>query len=108
MGAEVGAVLQIWQEVPGGGDQLWIISEVKDRVKRAAKVEQAAPAAETTAAPAKEAAPAKKPAARKPRANKVDEGDAEAAAKPVKKAAAKKSPAKPRTAKKAVKTDAQG
>ena len=52
IGAEVGAVLQIWQEVPGGGDQLWVISEVKDRVKRAAKVE--------------EAAPAKKPAARKP------------------------------------------
>ena len=46
IGAEVGAVLQIWQEVPGGGDQLWVISEVKDRVKRAAKVEEA-PAAET-------------------------------------------------------------
>ena len=42
IGAEVGAVLQIWQEVPGGGDQLWVISEVKDRVKRAAKAEQAA------------------------------------------------------------------
>ena len=55
MGAEVGAVLQIWQEVPGGGDQLWVISEVKDRVKRAAKAEQAAPAAETKSAPAKEA-----------------------------------------------------
>ena len=73
LGAEVGAVLQIWQEVPGGGDQLWVISEVKDRVKRAAKVEQAAPAAETTAAPAKEAAPAKKPAARKPRTAKKAE-----------------------------------
>ena len=24
LGAEVGAVLQIWQEVPGGGDQLWV------------------------------------------------------------------------------------
>ena len=70
IGAEVGAVLQIWQEVPGGGDQLWVISEVKDRVKRAAKVEQAAPVAETTAAPAKEAVPAKKPAARKPRTTK--------------------------------------
>ena len=108
MGAEVGAVLQIWQEVPGGGDQLWVISEVKDRVKRAAKVEQASPAAETKSAPAKEAAPAKKPAARKPRAKKADEGDAGAAAEPVKKAAAKKSPAKPRSANKAVKTDAQG
>ena len=93
MGAEVGAVLQIWQEVPGGGDQLWVISEVKDRVKRAAKVEQAAPAAETTAAPAKEAAPAKKPAARKPRtAKKVEEKPAAKAAEPVKaeKPAAKK------------------
>ncbi len=96
IGAEVGAVLQIWQEVPGGGDQLWVISEVKDRVKRAAKVEQAAPAAETKAAPAKEAAPAKKPAARKPRTTKkVEEkpaAPAVKAAEPVKaeKPAAKK------------------
>ena len=83
MGAEVGAVLQIWQEVPGGGDQLWVISEVKDRVKRAAKVEEApAPAAETTAAPAKEAASAKKPAARKPRTTKkVEEKPAAPTAK---------------------------
>ena len=81
IGAEVGAVLQIWQEVPGGGDQLWVISEVKDRVKRAAKVEEA-PAAETKSAPAKEAAPAKKPAARKPRtAKKVEEKPATPAAK---------------------------
>lgn len=91
IGAEVGAVLQIWQEVPGGGDQLWVISEVKDRVKRAAKVEEApAPAAETTAAPAK------KPAARKPRTTKkVEEkpaAPAVKAAEPVKaeKPAAKK------------------
>ena len=97
IGAEVGAVLQIWQEVPGGGDQLWVISEVKDRVKRAAKVEQAASAVETKAAPAKEAAPAKKPAARKPRtAKKVEEKPAAPTAKaaePVKaeKPAAKKS-----------------
>ena len=71
IGAEVGAVLQIWQEVPGGGDQLWVISEVKDRVKRAAKVEEApAPAAETTAAQAKETTSAQKPAARKPRTTK--------------------------------------
>ena len=97
IGAEVGAVLQIWQEVPGGGDQLWVISEVKDRVKRAAKVEEApAPAAETTAAPAKEAAPAKKPAARKPRTIKKAEEQPAAhtakAAEPVKaeKPAAKK------------------
>ena len=97
MGAEVGAVLQIWQEVPGGGDQLWVISEVKDRVKRAAKVEEApAPAAETTAAPVKEAAPAQKPAARKPRTTKKAEekpaAPAVKAAEPVKaeKPAAKK------------------
>ena len=95
IGAEVGAVLQIWQEVPGGGDQLWVISEVKDRVKRAAKVEEA-PAAETTAAPAKEAAPAKKPTARKPSTTKkVEEkpaAPAVKAAEPVKeeKPAAKK------------------
>ena len=110
IGAEVGAVLQIWQEVPGGGDQLWTISEVKDRVKRAAKVEEApAPAAETTAVPAKEAAPAKKPAARKPRttqkaaaakAEAAEEGKAETAApaekpaKPARKTAAKKTAAK--------------
>ena len=82
IGAEVGAVLQIWQEVPGGGDQLWVISEVKDRVKRTAKVEQATPAVETKAAPAKEAAPAKKPAARKPRTTKkVEEKPATPAAK---------------------------
>ena len=96
IGAEVGAVLQIWQEVPGGGDQLWVISEVKDRVKRAAKAEQAAAAAETKPAPAKEATPAKKPAARKPRSTKKVEEKPVAptakAAEPVKaeKPAAKK------------------
>ena len=95
MGAEVGAVLQIWQEVPGGGDQLWVISEVKDRVKRAAKVEQASPAAETTAAPAKEAAPAKKPAARKPRTTKkVEEKPAASAAKAAEPVKAEKPAAK--------------
>ncbi len=95
MGAEVGAVLQIWQEVSGGGDQLWVISEVKDRVKRAAKVEQAAPAAETAAAPAKEAAPAKKPAARKPRTTKkVEEKPAAPAAKAAEPVKAEKPAAK--------------
>ena len=89
IGAEVGAVLQIWQEVPGGGDQLWVISEVKDRVKRAAKVEEApAPAAETTAAQAKETTSAQKPAARKPRTIKKAEekpaAPAVKAAEPVK------------------------
>lgn len=85
IGAEVGAVLQIWQEVPGGGDQLWVISEVKDRVKRAAKAEQAAAAAETKSAPAKEATSAQKPAARKPRTTKkVEEKSAAKAAEPVK------------------------
>ena len=95
LGAEVGAVLQIWQEVPGGGDQLWVISEVKDRVKRAAKVEQAAPAAETATAPAKEAAPAKKPAARKPRTTKkVEEKPAASAAKAAEPVKAEKPAAK--------------
>ena len=95
IGAEVGAVLQIWQEVPGGGDQLWVISEVKDRVKRAAKVEQAVPAAETAAAPAKEAAPAKKPAARKPRTTKkVEEKPAAPAAKAAEPVKAEKPAAK--------------
>ena len=99
LGAEVGAVLQIWQEVPGGGDQLWVISEVKDRVKRAAKVEQAAPAAETVTAPAKEAAPAKKPAARKPRTTKkVEEKPAASAAKAAEPVKAEK-PAAKKTAK---------
>ena len=94
IGAEVGAVLQIWQEVPGGGDQLWVISEVKDRVKRAAKVEEA-PAAETTAAPAKEAAPAKKPAARKPSTTKkVEEKPAASAAKAAEPVKAEKPAAK--------------
>lgn len=106
IGAEVGAVLQIWQEVPGGGDQLWVISEVKDRVKRAAKVEEApAPAAETTAAQAKETTSAQKPAARKPRtAKKVEEKPAAPTAKaaepvkaekPAAKKAAKAEPAAP-------------
>ena len=103
IGAEVGAVLQIWQEVPGGGDQLWVISEVKDRVKRAAKVEQAAPAAETTAAPAKEATPAKKPAARKPRTTKKVE---EKPAAPTTKAAEPVKAEKP-AAKKAAKAKAE-
>lgn len=96
IGAEVGAVLQIWQEVPGGGDQLWVISEVKDRVKRAAKVEEtSAPAAETTAAPAKEAAPAKKPAARKPSTTKkVEEKPAASAAKAAEPVKAEKPAAK--------------
>ena len=96
IGAEVGAVLQIWQEVPGGGDQLWVISEVKDRVKRAAKVEEApAPAAETTAAPAKEATSAQKPAARKPRTTKkVEEKPAVPAVKAAEPVKAEKTAAK--------------
>lgn len=96
IGAEVGAVLQIWQEVPGGGDQLWVISEVKDRVKRAAKVEEApAPAAETTAAPAKEATSAQKPAARKPRTTKkVEEKPAAPAVKAAEPVKAEKTAAK--------------
>ena len=88
IGAEVGAVLQIWQEVPGGGDQLWVISEVKDRVKRAAKVEQVAPAVETKAAPAKEAAPAKK-VEEKPAAPTAKAAEPVKAEKPAAKKAAK-------------------
>ena len=85
MGAAVGTVLQIWQEVPGAEDQLWVISEVKERAKRTAKKAEE-PAAEAapaeSAAPAEEKkAPAKKPAARKPRtAKKAAEPKTEAAA----------------------------
>ena len=87
MGAEAGAVLQVWQEVAGGNDQLWTISEVKDRAKRASKKEEPAETAVTEAKPKKTttrkkttkaaeakseteaAAPSeeKKPAAKKPR-----------------------------------------
>ena len=74
MGAEAGAVLQIWQEVPGA-DQLWTIAEVKDRAKRTAKktaepAVEAAPAAEAVAPAEEKKAPVKKPAARKPRTTK--------------------------------------
>ena len=85
MGAAVGTVLQIWQEVPGAEDQLWVISEVKERAKRTAKKAEE-PAAEAapaeSAAPAEEKkAPAKKPAARKPcTAKKAAEPKTEAAA----------------------------
>ena len=85
MGAAVGTVRQIWQEVPGAEDQLWVISEVKERAKRTAKKAEE-PAAEAapaeSAAPAEEKkAPAKKPAARKPRtAKKAAEPKTEAAA----------------------------
>ena len=60
MGANDGAILQIWQEA-AGDDQLWTISEGKDRAKRApAKkaeehVVEAAPVVES--APAEEAKP---------------------------------------------------
>ena len=110
MGAAVGTVLQIWQEVSGADDQLWTIAEVKERAKRAAKKAEA-PAVEAAAeaAPAAEKAPAKKTAARKPRttqkaaaakAEAAEEGKAETAApaekpaKPARKTAAKKTAAK--------------
>ena len=110
MGAAVGTVLQIWQEVSGADDQLWTIAEVKERAKRAAKKAEA-PAVEASAeaAPAAEKAPAKKTAARKPRttqkaaaakAEAAEEGKAETAApaekpaKPARKTAAKKTAAK--------------
>ena len=72
MGADVGTVLQIWQEVPCADDQLWTIAEVKERAKRAVKKaeEPAVEAAAAPEAPAEEKAPAKKPAARKPRTTK--------------------------------------
>ena len=106
MGAAVGTVLQIWQEVSGAGDQLWTISEVKERAKKA---EEPAVEAAAEAAPAAEKAPAKKTAARKPRTTKkaaaakaeaAEEGKAETAApaekpaKPARKTAAKKTAAK--------------
>ena len=110
IGAEVCAVLQIWQEVSGADDQLWTIAEVKERAKRAAKKAEA-PAVEAAAeaVPAAEKAPAKKTAARKPRTTKkaaaakaeaAEEGKAETAApaekpaKPARKTAAKKTAAK--------------
>ena len=60
MGANDGAILQIWQEA-AGDDQLWTISEVKDRAKRAPakkaeeSVVETAPVVES--APAEEAKP---------------------------------------------------
>ena len=106
MGAAVGTVLQIWKEVPGAEDQLWVISEVKERAKRAAKkAEEPAVEAAAEAAPAAEKAPAKKTAARKPRTTKkaaaakaeaAEEGKAETAApaekpaKPARKTATRK------------------
>ena len=56
MGAAVGTVLQIWPEVSGADDQLWTISEVKDRAKRAPAKKAEEPVAE--AAPVVESAPA--------------------------------------------------
>ena len=55
MGANDGAILQIWQEA-AGDDQLWTISEVKDRTKRAPAKKAEEPAVD--AAPAVESAPA--------------------------------------------------
>ena len=94
MGTADGAVLQIWQET-AGEDQLWTISEVKDRAKHAPKAEEkpaevkaeaAAPAEEK---PAEEkAAPAVKKTTRKPAAKKI-------AAKTAAKSAAAKAEAAP-------------
>ena len=55
MGANDGAILQIWQEA-AGDDQLWTISEVKDRAKRAPAKKAEEPIVE--AAPVVESAPA--------------------------------------------------
>ena len=99
MGTAEGAILQIWQETPGD-DQLWTIAEVKDRAKRAAKIEEPKAAEAVKAEPAKAAEPVavveEKPAAapavvEKKTAEKAAEKPAEAAAKaPAKKPAAKK------------------
>ena len=56
MGTAEGAILQIWQETPGD-DQLWTIAEVKDRAKRAAKIEETKAAEAVKAEPAKAAEP---------------------------------------------------
>ena len=56
MGPAEGAILQIWQETPGD-DQLWTIAEVKDRAKRAAKIEETKAAEAVKAEPAKAAEP---------------------------------------------------
>ena len=95
MGAAVGTVLQIWQEVPGAEDQLWTISEVKDRAKHAPKAEEKpAEVKAEAAAPAEEkpveekAAPAAKKTTRKPAAKKT-------AAKTAAKSAAAKAEAAP-------------
>ena len=106
MGAAVGTVLQIWQEVSGADDQLWTISEVKDRAKRAPAKKAEEPIVE--AAPVVESAPAEEA---KPEVKKepvVEEKPAEPVkaeevkAEPVKAAApAAKAPAKKPAAKKA-------
>ena len=77
MGTADGAVLQIWQET-AGEDQLWTISEVKDRAKHAPKAEEKpAEVKAEAAAPAEEkpveekAAPAVKKTTRKPAAKKT-------------------------------------
>ena len=94
MGANDGAILQIWQEA-AGDDQLWTISEVKDRAKHAPKAEEKpAEVKAEAAAPAEEkpveekAAPAAKKTTRKPAAKKT-------AAKTAAKSAAAKAEAAP-------------
>ena len=94
MGTADGAVLQIWQET-AGEDQLWTISEVKDRAKHAPKAEEKpAEVKAEAAAPAEEkpveekAAPAAKKTTRKPAAKKT-------AAKTAAKSAAAKAEAAP-------------
>ncbi len=105
MGAEVGAVLQIWAEVSDGADQRWTITEVKDRAKRAAKkVEDTASveektstdtAAQPAAQPAEKKQEAGEPCAKKPAAAAQETPEEKGAAEhaPVKKTV-RKSPAK--------------
>ena len=92
MGTADGAVLQIWQET-AGEDQLWTISEVKDRAKHAPKAEDKPAEAKAEAAVPAAAKTEEKavPAAKKPAAKKAAP---KAEPKTEKKPAAKKSAAK--------------
>ena len=95
MGANDGAILQIWQEA-AGDDQLWTISEVKDRAKRATAKKAEEPVVE--AAPVVESAPAEEAKLEVKEEPVVEEKPVE---EPVKAAApAAKAPAKKPTSKK--------
>ena len=96
IGADVGAVLQIWQEVPGADDQLWTIAEVKERAKRAVKKaeEPAAEAAARKPRTTKKAAAAKAEEPKTAEAEETVKAEAAPAEKPARRTAAKKTAAK--------------